>query len=68
LAILENKTYKSKSSSWYKKEFENKYINKKKRGNQSEYSKTFSKKKIEIARKNIKEVDQLILVIENKNE
>ncbi len=68
LAILENKICNSKSSMWYKKEFENKYINKKKRGILSEYSKIFSKKKIEIVRKNIKELDQLILAIENKNE
>lgn len=43
-------------------------MEKKRRGNLAEYSKVFSKKTINNARKKIKELDLLISIIENANE
>ncbi len=68
LKILESEPHNDKSSLWFKKEFESKYMEKKRRGNLAEYSKVFSKKTINNARKKIKELDLLISIIENANE
>ncbi len=67
LSILTTKnSFKQKNSSEYKKEFESKYINSKKRSKITEYQKLFSKKMLDRKRLKIKELGLLISLFENK--
>ena len=65
LLILQDKIQNIKSSSCFKKEFESKYICKKKKYEISEYIKIFHKSLIEKARKKNEELNNLISIIEN---
>ncbi len=55
-----------KKSIWYKKEFESKYLGKKKRGELEEYEKLFPKPLLNTKRVEIPALDQLISIIEGK--
>ena len=65
ILIIDNKIGE-KNSSWYKSEFELKYINKNKRGEPSEYEKLFPKKLLDSKRLVIVELDKLISIMEGK--
>ena len=65
ISILDKKM-NGKSSAWCKSEFESKYIDKKKRGELSEYTKLFPKKLLEAQRLKIPELNKLILIMEGK--
>lgn len=65
LLILENgQKINERSSSWCKKEFESKYIDKKKRSESREYAKFFPKKLLDDKRREISELDKLISIFE----
>ena len=65
LLILKNGQKKHKrSSSWCKKEFESKYIDKKKRSESREYAKLFPKELLDGKRHEISELDKLISILE----
>ncbi len=65
LSILEpGKDFASKGSSWCKKEFETKYIEKKKRSDIEEYEKLFTESILNTQRRNVTELNQLILLME----
>ncbi len=67
LSVLESGIeFSAKTSVWCKKEFESKYIDKKKRGDKEEYDKYFSKKVLDFRRLNIKELNAIILLMEGK--
>lgn len=67
LSILENEQkLREKKSNWYKKEFEAKYIIKKKRGDSIEYEKLFSKFLLEERRLKISDLNRLISIMEDK--
>lgn len=57
---------RGKSSDWCKKEFESRFIEKKKRGELKEYSRFFPKSVLDRHRKNVTELEQLISVISGK--
>lgn len=63
ISILDKKP-NNKNSDWCKKEFESKYIDKKKRGEPNEYIKLFPKKLLDIQRSKISELNKLISVME----
>jgi hypothetical protein len=65
VSILDKKPA-SKNSAWCKGEFESKYIEKKKRGESSEYIKLFPKKLLDGQRPKIHELDKLISIMEGK--
>lgn len=65
VSILDKKP-NSKNSTWCKGEFESKYIEKKKRGESSEYIKLFPKKLLDGQRSKIPELDKLISIMEGK--
>lgn len=65
ISILDKKP-NGKNSNWCKDEFESKYIDKKKRGEPSEYIKLFPKKLLDIQRLKILELNNLILIMEGK--
>lgn len=65
LKILGNKT-STKDSNWCKREFETKYIDKKKRRDVNDYQKLFSKDLLDDRRKQIPELERLLRVIEAK--
>lgn len=65
ISILDKKPA-SKNSAWCKGEFESKYIEKKKRGELSEYIKLFPKKLLDGQRPKIPELDKLISIMEGK--
>ncbi|HRZ29779.1 MAG TPA: hypothetical protein P5052_03430 [Candidatus Paceibacterota bacterium] len=65
LMILQDKIQNNKTSAFFKKEFETKYICKKKRCEISEYIKLFPKSLIEKARKKNEMLNNLISIIEN---
>jgi len=65
LSIVDKKPIE-KESSWCKKRFELKYIEKKKRGESDEYDKLFSKKLLNARRLKIIELNKLILIMEGK--
>ena len=68
LSILESGTdFSSKTSAWCKKEFESKYIDKKKRSNPEEYNKHFHKKVLDSKRTSVKELNAIILLMEGKS-
>lgn len=62
--LMGDKIPKGKTSAWYKKEFESKYIGKKKRTDSDEYRKFFDKTLLDKTRKIIKEIDALITLME----
>ncbi len=65
LSMLNNgKSFSNKSSQWCKKEFENKYISKKKRGDMGEYEKLFPKMFLEKMRGKVLGLGEYILVME----
>ena len=66
LVLNDSGMFKNKTSSWYKKEFESKYIDKKKRAESSAYEKIFSKTLLDDRRLKISELNQLILFMEGK--
>lgn len=59
------KSFTNKKSSWCKKEFQSRYIEKKKRRESCEYEKIFPKKLLDRQRVNIVELDTLISSMEN---
>lgn len=65
LSILEKKP-SGKTSAWCKSEFEEKYLDQKKRGEPNEYIKLFPKKLLEARRLKIIELNKLILIMEGK--
>jgi hypothetical protein len=68
LLVLENdRTFNNKTSDWCKKEFESKYIDKKKRAEPSEYEKIFPKALLDKKRSKVAELNQLILFMEGKS-
>lgn len=65
LSILESgKDFSSKTSAWCKKEFESKYIEKKKRSEVEEYQKHFPKNVLDKQRTTVEGLDRLILLME----
>ena len=58
--LVGDKLPKGKSSEWYKREFESKYIDKRKRADSDEYKKVFDKNLLDIHRPRVKEIDILI--------
>jgi hypothetical protein len=67
LSILESSIeFSTKTSLWCKKEFESKYVDKKKRGDKEEYDKYFSKKVLDSRRLDIRELNAIILLLEGK--
>jgi hypothetical protein len=56
----------SKTSAWCKREFESNYIDKKKRGDLSEYARLFKKELLDTKRLEIPEVNKLISIMEGK--
>lgn len=66
LLLILQTALKEKNSACYKKEFERKFINHKKRGERQEYIRLFPKKLLEVKRVIIKELDDLILIMEGK--
>lgn len=64
LNILEDCDCKSKSSAWCKREFEKKYITKRKRTEMHKYEKFFPKGKLKKQRKRIATLNQIISVME----
>ncbi len=65
LSILEpGKEFSSKASAWCKKEFESKYIDKKKRSDIEEYEKFFPESLLNTQRRNVAELDKLIVLME----
>lgn len=65
ISILENKVIEE-DSAWFKREFENKYISKKRRGEVNEYVKLFPKTLLEKQRLKIIGLNKLILIMEGK--
>lgn len=65
LTILNYKP-NGKDSNWCKNEFESKYLDKKKRGEPSEYAKLFPKKLLDIKRSKILELNKLVSIMEGK--
>jgi hypothetical protein len=65
ITILDKKP-SGKNSAGCKGEFESKYIDKKKRGESSEYIKLFPKKLLDAKRSEILELNKLILIMEGK--
>jgi hypothetical protein len=65
ISILSKKP-NGKSSTECKREFESKYINRKKRGEPNEYTKLFPKKLLEVQRLKIPELNSLILIMEGR--
>ncbi len=59
------KNVKQQTSAWCKKEFESKYINSKKRSEESEYQELFPKKLLDQKRLKVKELNTLICLFEN---
>ncbi|MCK4592029.1 RloB domain-containing protein [Candidatus Parcubacteria bacterium] len=66
MSILEDKNFSFESSSWYKREFEKKYISKSKRGDKRSYEKIFPKKLLNKKRKEIGILDKIIGIMEGK--
>jgi hypothetical protein len=64
--LMGDKFPKGKASEWYKKEFESKYIDKKKRADFDEYKKIFSKNTLDVGRAKVREIDALIILMEGK--
>ncbi len=65
LSILEDgKDFSSKSSAWCKKEFESKYIEKKKRSEPEAYEKHFPRKVLDERRSGVTGLNQIILLME----
>ncbi len=66
LSILHNgKSFSNKNSVWCKKEFESKYIEKKKRKEISEYKKVFPLTLLDEMRQKIEELETLVSFMEN---
>ncbi|MBU1130616.1 hypothetical protein KJ840_00595 [Patescibacteria group bacterium] len=65
ISILDKKP-SGKNSNWCKGEFESKYLDKKKRGEPSEYVKLFPKKLLDAQRIKISELNKLVLIMEGK--
>jgi hypothetical protein len=65
ITILDKKP-SGRNSNWCKGEFESKYLNKKRRGEPSEYIKLFSKKLLDAKRSKISELNKLVLIMEGK--
>lgn len=65
ISILTQKP-EGKSSAWCKGEFEAKYIDKKKRGEPSEYCRLFPKELLEARRLKMTELNRFILLMEGK--
>lgn len=65
LSILRKKP-SGKNSHWCKREFESKYIDKKKRGESGEYTKLFPKPLLDSQQFNLSELRKLILIMEGK--
>lgn len=65
ISILDKKP-NEKNSDWCKGEFESKYLDKKKRGEMSEYIKLFPKKLLDNQRLKISELNKLVLIMEGK--
>jgi hypothetical protein len=65
VSILDKKP-NGKKSDWCKGEFESKYLERKKRGEPSEYIKLFPKKLLDTQRLKISELDKLISIMEGK--
>ncbi len=66
LIMILNKKPVGKNSCWCKEEFESKHLDRKKRGELSEYVKLFPKKLLDAKRLRILELDKLILIMEGK--
>lgn len=65
ISILDKKP-SGKNSNWCKGEFESKYLEKKKRGELSEYIKLFPKKLLDTKKSKISELDKLVLIMGGK--
>ena len=65
LSIIDKKP-SEENSNWHKGEFESKYLDKKKRGEPSEYIKLFPKKLLDAKRLKISELNKLVLIMEGK--
>lgn len=66
LSVLEDKNIKGKNSSQCKKEFEERYINKKKRNEPEEYAKIFPKELLDKRRHKVTELNRMITVLERR--
>lgn len=66
LSILCKATEPNKDSKWFKKEFEGKYMDEKKRNQLTEYSKLFPKKLLDSKKSKISNLKRLISVMEGK--
>jgi hypothetical protein len=66
LITIINKKPIGKNSNWCKGEFESKHLDKKKRGESSEYIKLFPKKLLDIKRLKISELNKLIVIMEGE--
>lgn len=68
LAILnDGENYSDQKSSWCKKEFEHKYLDKKKRTELNEYEKYFSKDLLDEQKTKLKELNKLISIMDGGN-
>lgn len=68
LLVLNNTgTFENKTSDWCKKEFESKYIGKKKRVEPNEYEKIFPKTLLDKRRSKVTGLNQLILFMEGRS-
>lgn len=67
LSILENgKDFSNKTSDWCKKEFESKYIEKKKRSEPEQYEKLFTKALIDTGRTKSQSLNSMVELMEGK--
>lgn len=66
LLLILGKQPSGSDSNWCKNDFESKYLEKKKRGEPSEYAKLFPKKLLDAKRSKISELNRLILIMEGK--
>ncbi|MEA1925950.1 MAG: RloB domain-containing protein [Patescibacteria group bacterium] len=66
MSIIIGKKLNEKNSSWYKSEFESKYLDRKKRREPNEYDKLFPKKLLDSKRPAILELNKLISIMEGK--
>ena len=66
LSIVEDKDFKGKNSNQCKKEFEQKYLNKKKRSELEEYTKIFPRELLDKRRLKVSELSKMIAILEGR--
>jgi len=67
-ALNDSQDFSNQKSAWCKKEFENKFISKKKRSDLVEYEKIFSKKLLDNQSRSIVQLEKIILLMKRLNE